>query len=427
MRGRVAPARQPPCAAAGAHQVGVAYAEPPTAAVSVLVVGGAGFIGSHFVDRLARRPRLTDGSPCTTTSAPAASGTCEPIGDDPRLERRRGRRQGPRALTAAMDGHDTVIHLASNPDIAAAMTDPAIDFHEGTLLTHHVVEAMRRHGARASSTPRAAGSTATSASRGGRGPRTARPDLDVRGDQARRRGADLRLRPHVRVTDSAFRFGNVVGPRQTHGVGFDFLRRLLEDPTRADDPRRRQAEQVVHPRRRRRRRPFSPLTGQTRTRSASTTSRRATTSPCTEIAELAIECSGSTATTCAFEYTGGIAAGRVTCRSCASTPSESGPSAGVLQLVAGGALRVDGALLAEANAGGSEAERRAVFLDRDGVLNAAVVREGAHPPARREESRTARGRGRLHPSPRGRLRPHRGHQPARHRPPHAGRLRPYGS
>ena len=30
----------------------------------------------------------------------------------------------------------------------------------------------------------------------------------------------------------AIRFGNVVGPRQTHGVGFDFVRRLLADPTR---------------------------------------------------------------------------------------------------------------------------------------------------------------------------------------------------
>jgi UDP-glucose 4-epimerase len=29
----------------------------------------------------------------------------------------------------------------------------------------------------------------------------------------------------------AFRFGNVVGSRQTHGVGFDFVRKLLDDPT----------------------------------------------------------------------------------------------------------------------------------------------------------------------------------------------------
>ena len=30
----------------------------------------------------------------------------------------------------------------------------------------------------------------------------------------------------------AFRFGNVVGPRQTHGVGFDFLRNLSAKPRR---------------------------------------------------------------------------------------------------------------------------------------------------------------------------------------------------
>jgi UDP-glucose 4-epimerase len=29
----------------------------------------------------------------------------------------------------------------------------------------------------------------------------------------------------------AFRFANVVGPRQTHGVGYDFIRRLISNPT----------------------------------------------------------------------------------------------------------------------------------------------------------------------------------------------------
>ena len=32
------------------------------------------------------------------------------------------------------------------------------------------------------------------------------------------------------LTGLVFRFGNVVGPRQTHGVGFDFVRRLLKRP-----------------------------------------------------------------------------------------------------------------------------------------------------------------------------------------------------
>jgi UDP-glucose 4-epimerase len=33
------------------------------------------------------------------------------------------------------------------------------------------------------------------------------------------------------LSGCAFRFGNVVGPRQTHGVGFDFARRLLKEPS----------------------------------------------------------------------------------------------------------------------------------------------------------------------------------------------------
>src|SRR5258708_18978648 len=34
------------------------------------------------------------------------------------------------------------------------------------------------------------------------------------------------------LTACVFRFGNVVGPRQTHGVGFDFVRSLRKEPAR---------------------------------------------------------------------------------------------------------------------------------------------------------------------------------------------------
>ncbi len=36
------------------------------------------------------------------------------------------------------------------------------------------------------------------------------------------------------ITGRVFRFGNVVGSRQTHGVALDFARKLLADPTRLD-------------------------------------------------------------------------------------------------------------------------------------------------------------------------------------------------
>lgn len=34
------------------------------------------------------------------------------------------------------------------------------------------------------------------------------------------------------LTGTVFRFANIVGPHQTHGVAYDFIRRLAKDPTR---------------------------------------------------------------------------------------------------------------------------------------------------------------------------------------------------
>src|SRR5262245_2745870 len=109
------------------------------------IVGGAGFIGSHFTDRL-----LSDSTVGAVTlydnfSAGRSWHYEHHLGDS-RLTVIRGDVKDIDALTNAMRSHDFVIHLASNPDIARAVTDPEIDFREGTLLTNNVVEAMRRSG-----------------------------------------------------------------------------------------------------------------------------------------------------------------------------------------------------------------------------------------------------------------------------------------
>jgi UDP-glucose 4-epimerase len=136
-------------------------------------------------------------------------------------------------LVAAASGHDTVIHLASNPDIARAMTDPAVDFDQGTLLTHHVAEAARRGGvglvlyASGSGVYGDLGETEATEDHG--------PMLPVSTYGASKLAGEALLGSYAAMfglTARAFRFGNVVGPRQTHGVGFDFVRRLLDDPRR---------------------------------------------------------------------------------------------------------------------------------------------------------------------------------------------------
>ena len=112
-----------------------------------IVVGGAGFIGSHFVDRLLGDPATA----AVTVYDNFSSGRrwhIEAHAGDRRFSVVEGDVKDLEALTKAMAGHDTAIHLASNPDIAKAATQPDVDFYEGTFLTHQVVEAMRRSGAR---------------------------------------------------------------------------------------------------------------------------------------------------------------------------------------------------------------------------------------------------------------------------------------
>ena len=130
-----------------------------------------------------------------------------------------------------MDGHDVVIHLASNPDIARAATEPDIDFREGTSLTQNVVEAMR------TTTAKRILYASGSGVYGDLGELEAAEDhgplLPISTYGASKLAGEAlisRVRHMFDLSACAFRFGNVVGPRQTHGVGFDFVRRLLAEP-----------------------------------------------------------------------------------------------------------------------------------------------------------------------------------------------------
>ncbi len=107
------------------------------------------------------------------------------------------------------------------------------------------------------------------------------------------------------LTACAFRFGNVVGPRQTHGVGFDFVRRLQRQPDSSADPGRRPAKQVVHSRGRRRRSGADGATKRPGRLSKCTTSRPATTSPSPKSRGWRSKSSGLSEDQVRLEYTGG--------------------------------------------------------------------------------------------------------------------------
>lgn len=202
------------------------HAEP----ASVFVAGGAGFIGSHLVHRLLE----------TTTARVVAfdnlsSGRRDYLADvldDPRVELVVGDLQDIESVIEAVAGCEHVYLFAANPDIARAVREPTIDFWQGTYLAQNMVEAARRTGV--ARITYASGSGVY----GDRGTQLVDEDfgplIPVSTYGASKLGCEALLAAysHMFGIDVAiFRFANVVGPRQTHGVTYDFVRRLQADPS----------------------------------------------------------------------------------------------------------------------------------------------------------------------------------------------------
>jgi UDP-glucose 4-epimerase len=228
VRRRLAPPREPSRSPAPRHSLGV---DALSDGRRYFLVGGAGFIGSHFVDRLLSETETELVTVYDNFTSGRDWHLVHHVGDE-RLVVVRDDAKNLEALTGAMAGHDVVIHLASNPDIARAMADPAVDFDEGTLLTHHVVEAIRQ-----TETTRVLYASGSGVY-GDLGEREIDEDwgplVPISTYGASKLAGEALISAYsfmFGLSGRVFRFGNVVGPRQTHGVGFDFVRRLLDDAT----------------------------------------------------------------------------------------------------------------------------------------------------------------------------------------------------
>jgi UDP-glucose 4-epimerase len=107
-----------------------------------LVTGGAGFIGSHLVDRL-----ISDGWKVRILDN-FSSGRMENIEHhigNRDVELLRGDLKNPEEVEKAVRGVDVIFHYAANPEVQVSTTNPEIHFNENVVATFNLLEAMRKN------------------------------------------------------------------------------------------------------------------------------------------------------------------------------------------------------------------------------------------------------------------------------------------
>lgn len=199
--------------------------------MNYFIVGGAGFIGSHLVKTIFEKEPQAHIAVFDNFSS-GRMWHLETVKDHANLEIVKGDIKDFEDLRLASSGSDIVFHFASNPDIARAVTEPDVDFWEGTYLTNNVLEAMRIN--RIKSIVYASGSGIYGDTGTLEVSEDYSPMRPISTYGASKLACEALICSYCHMFDmsaAALRFANVVGPHQTHGVGYDFVRKLMQEPS----------------------------------------------------------------------------------------------------------------------------------------------------------------------------------------------------
>lgn len=197
--------------------------------MNILVAGGAGFIGSHLIDSLLQEGHtvvcadkliMGDRNIGHLRSNPAFKFYNIELAEQERVDK-----------MFEENKFDAVYHLAANSDIQKGGKEPSIDFNDTLLTTRVLLESMRKSNVKKmffASTSAVYGEmldVELTETTGGLMP--------VSYYGGAKLASEALISSYVSMCDMSvviFRFPNVIGPRLTHGVIFDFIKKLQKNP-----------------------------------------------------------------------------------------------------------------------------------------------------------------------------------------------------
>lgn len=196
--------------------------------MKAIVTGGAGFIGSHLVDRL-----LEEGYYVTVLDS-MLCGRLENLKfhlANSRLTVQKIDIKDAAQLNRIFAGHDVVFHMAAQANIRKSLTDHRSDLESNLIGTLNILEAMHKNNIR---------DLVFASTSAVYGEATAKPTPeDYSPIQTSLYGASkLACEAYAEAYTEfapmrfwAFRFANVVGERCRRGAIWDFVHKLLKNPS----------------------------------------------------------------------------------------------------------------------------------------------------------------------------------------------------
>ncbi len=192
----------------------------------ILVTGGAGFIGSNMVETLIGENQVVAFDNLSNVD----ERYIKPFRDNGNFSFIQGDINDLPDMKE-LDDVDVVIHLAANSDVRNGADNPSVDFRNNVEGTFRLLEYMRlkdvKHLLFASSST-VYGEASVMPTPEDYGPYV--PISSYGASKMACEGFITAYSHYYGIKGSIFRFANIVGKNSTHGVIFDFIRKLQKNP-----------------------------------------------------------------------------------------------------------------------------------------------------------------------------------------------------